>query len=305
MKIYIGDNVDTSITSFIKQSFSNINVVTNYNQGLDCNILISYPYKLTKDYLDDFNNLTHILLLTSGFDNIDLDYLSNRGIKLYNAKDIYSIPIAEYVLAYILAYYKKVFTFYNLKIGKEWKNTLALEDLTNKTVGIIGAGDIGREIAKRLKAFDTKVLGYKRTYENIEYFDQIYTNNDGLNSIIKESDILIIALSLNDSTKHFINKDILNKMKKSAVLINIARGDVVNQNDLITALENKTIEFAILDVTSPEPLPKDSKLWELDNVLITPHHSNSSYLTNERLSKLLNNTLFNIFNNQKNNNQII
>lgn len=303
MKIYIKESIPTEYIERLKQTFTNDTFVTT--KDVDSQMIIAYPYEMNEPFLKDFKKLKHIQLLTSGYDLIDLDYLKNRKIHLYNAKDIYSIPIAEYVLANVLAFEKKVIDFNERKKVQLWQNDIAVHDISGKTVGIIGAGDIGREIAKRFKTFETTVLGYKRTYETLDYFDVIYTSKDDLDKLVQTSDYIVIALSLNEHTKHFIDKRLFKMMKPSALIINIARGLIIHQEDLMDALDQNLIRGAILDVTTPEPLPKMHKLWTYPNVIITPHNSNLSHLTNQRLCNLFIKTIQSIKENKIPNNQIV
>jgi len=134
-----------------------------------------------------------------------------------------------------------------------------------------------------MKSFDTKVLGYRRKVENNPYFDQIYHDQKGLETIYKESDYIIIAIPLSKETYQMINQQAFNLMKPTTLIINIARGEVIDQDAMIQALSNHRIRGAGLDVTVPEPLPKDSPLWTMRQVLITPHNASASPYVNQRL----------------------
>ena len=172
-------------------------------------------------------------------------------------------------------------------------------EIEGSTVGILGTGSIGQEIAKRIAAFNTHIIGYNQSGRFVEYFDEIVTGSEGLNSLLSKSDYVIVSLPLNKGTKFLINKENLRLMKENAIIINIARGEIINQDDLIEALENKIIKGAGLDVVYPEPLAKDSKLWKLDNVFITPHNSFSSPKTTKRLISLIIENLNNYLNNKE------
>ena len=170
---------------------------------------------------------------------------------------------------------------------KVWKKYNDEVELYGSTVGIVGVGSIGKEIAKRLEPFNVNVIGYRRRYEQEPYFNDIYIGKEGLENLLKQSDYIILALPLNKESYHLINAKTLKLMKPNAVLINIARGEIINQEDLIVALENNWIRAASLDVAVPEPLPSDNKLWTLDNVYITPHNSLSSPNISMRLAELI------------------
>lgn len=287
MKIYVDYTNTNSLNKagYLKllSKFPNINWTDKQENSYDADVIIVRPSYCNNETLNKYNNLKWIQLITSGFDNIDLNYLKNRNIELSNANDVFSIAIAEDVISKIL-YINKQMKFYEAnRKTKTWETKEVLHEIYGSTIGIIGVGSIGIETAKRLKAFNTKILGYRRRNEAEAYFDQIYTDKKGLNHLLKVSDYIVLAIPLNDATYHLINKETLALMKKSAVLINVARGEVVNQEDLIITLENNGIRGVALDVTTPEPLNKDSRLWDLDNVYLSPHSSNLSPYTVDRL----------------------
>ncbi len=150
-----------------------------------------------------------------------------------------------------------------------------LDELAGKTLGIIGLGSIGMEIARKGKCFGMNVIGIKKTHENVRWVDEVYTP-ENLDIVLGESDYLVLCVPATDETKNLIGERELKKMKISAYLINIARGDVIDENALIRALKEKWIAGAAIDVTREEPLSPDSPLWELDNLIITPHVAGSS-----------------------------
>lgn len=294
MKIYVDYTNTKSLNNYGYQKlvnyFENINWTDKIEESYDADIIMVMPSFCSNDTLDKYPNLKWIQLLTAGFDNIDLNYLKNRGIELSNANDVFSIAIAEDVISKMLYINKNMKFYEENRNNKLWEDKLVEHEIAGSTIGIIGVGSIGFETAKRLKNFETKILGYRRSLKPKAYFDEIYNDQKGLEHILRESDYIILAVPLNNDTKHLINDETLKLMKKSAVLINVARGEVVDQDALIKALENKVIRAAALDVTTPEPLNKESKLWELDNVFLSPHTSNlSPYTVNRLVSRLISN----------------
>lgn len=287
MKIYVDYTNTPSFSKkgylTLKENFNNVNWTDKIENSYDSDAIIVKPSFCSNDVLDKYPNLSFIQLITAGFDNIDLDYLAKRKIKLLNASDVFNIAIAEDVISKIL-YINKHMKFYeDNRKNKIWESKLVEYEIYGSTIGILGVGGIGIETAKRLKAFNTKILGYRRSIHKEEHFDEIYNDDEGLDHILKTSDYIILAIPLNDATHHLINKEKLSLMKESAVLINVARGEVVNQDDLIEILKNNKIRAAALDVVTPEPLIEDSLLWELDNVFLSPHSSNLSPYTEDRL----------------------
>ncbi|UHR02394.1 NAD(P)-binding domain-containing protein [Peptoniphilus sp. GNH] len=230
-----------------------------------------------------FKNLKYIFLLSTGIDYLDLDYLiRNRGIKVTNNHGAYGEPIAEWVLYNILQLEK--YDRLNLKNqeNKIWTYRSSSGNLYGKTALILGTGAIGRETAKRLKAFDVKTIGLNRSGKKYEEFDEIWKNEEVLKGL-KEVDYVISALPDTKETEKFIDKEFLDNLKKEALIINISRGAVIDEKELIKSLQEKRLRGAALDVFETEPLQKDSPLWEMENVYIFPHISFSCEDDQERL----------------------
>lgn len=230
-----------------------------------------------------FKNLKYIFLLSTGIDYLDLDYLiRNRGIKVTNNHGAYGEPIAEWVLYNILQLEK--YDRLNLKNqeNKIWTYRSSSGNLYGKTALILGTGAIGRETAKRLKAFDVKTIGLNRSGKKYEEFDEIWKNEEVLKGL-KEVDYVISALPDTKETEKFIDKEFLDNLKKEALIINISRGAVIDEKELIKSLQEKRLRGAALDVFETEPLQKDSPLWDMENVYIFPHISFSCEDDQERL----------------------
>ena len=172
-----------------------------------------------------------------------------------------------------------------------WEPIYDEPELMGSHVLIVGVGSIGKTLAKRLKAFDVTITGYRRSPKNEINFDHIITSNEALEKALTSADYVILALPLNQHTKGFFDKRKFDLMKRSALLINVARGQVIVQEDLIQALLNKEIRGAGLDVVYPEPLPKDHILWSLENVYITPHNASSSPYTQQRIYQMVKSNL--------------
>ncbi len=263
--------------------FPEIEFISDIKSSYEVEAILAMPDYLNQANLDLYQNLKWVQILSAGYDTLDLEYFRKRKIILTNAKDVFSIQIAEDVFSKILYFNRHLKKHIEHKSQEEWKYEPVHFEIANSTVGILGTGSIGLEIAKRMKAFDAKVIGYKRKYAKLPYFDEIYDQAEGLSKLYQTSDYIIIALPLDPSTYHMIDEDAFKLMKKNAILINVARGDIVDQKALVHALKNQLIRGAGLDVTSPEPLPKNHELWGFDNVFITPHNASSSPYFNQRL----------------------
>lgn len=279
----------------IKNAIPDHEIITDIYQAKDSEIAIMMPQYAKKEYLDQLPNLKFIKLLTAGYNQINLEDIKNRGIQLAYAKDVFSIQIAEDVIAKILTFNRRLPAYYENMKRNEWIFEKVDYELYNSTVGIIGAGSIGTEVAIRLKAFGCHILGYRRSKVNDMSFDELFHDRKGLESLLQRSDYVVIALPLSEHTKHFIGEVEFKLMKSSALIINVARGEVIDQDALIHALENSTIRGAGLDVTTPEPLPKDRPLWHAKNIFITPHQASASPKMQERLVNEVIQTLCNYF----------
>ena len=273
---------------YLSEIFPEINFYDIEEECADVEGLIGEPYHITPENLEKLPKLKWIQSLRTGFDNVDMEYVKKRNIIYTNAKDIYSIPIAEDVVCKILIHNTNALSYLRNQKEHIWKGNLYRKELCTQTIGLIGTGSIATEIAKRLQGFGVKIIGYKRTpVTSLPYFDELCSGHKGLDYILSMSDYLIVTVDLNKETYHMLNKDNLKLMKKEASIINIARGSIINQKDLTEVLKNKEISYAGLDVFETEPLPEDDQLWDLDNVYITPHTSGIVKNNKNRLKRLI------------------
>lgn len=248
--------------------------------GIICNSFFLYhDIKL-------FKNLKYIQLTSTGLDRVPLKYIIEKDILLFNAHDVYSIPMAEWAVLKILEIYKKTHHFYKAQKNRSWDKNRNILELFGKSAAIIGFGNIGKEIAKRLKAFDVNIFAIDIKYPSEGIFNEYIHVND-INCILPKCDIIILTLPLCDNTKHFLNSEKINILKNDSVLINISRGALIDEKALIEAIDNGKFIGVSLDVFEYEPLSPNSKLWDFDNVIITPHNSFISEKNNERLFELI------------------
>lgn len=204
------------------------------------------------------------------WENLRNDYI------LTNVKETYGKEISEYIFSYILLLEKQVLENLEYQKNKVW-NQRPHPSIKNKTIAIMWTWSIWKEIAKVAKIFGMKTIGFRTINENVDYFDSIYTQ-ENIKEFCSQADYLISVLPNTDSTKDIINKTTLSFMKKTSVFMNVGRGDNVNEDDLLNALQNKDISFAVLDVFKQEPLPQEHTFWNLENIIITPHIS--GYISN-------------------------
>lgn len=251
----------------------------------EANVIVGKNFFLYNNIVD-FKNLKMIQLTTAGLDTVPYDYIVDNNITLNNAEDTYSIPIAEWVMLNVLEIYKNNKFFRRNQRSKIWKKNLKLLELNGKNMIILGTGSIGKETAKRFKAFNTKIVGINRDGRSIDYFDETIKFED-IDKYIGDADILVSCLPKTKDTENMIDKNLMSKMKDGSVLINVSRGGIVNEEDLIYYLNRDKFRGVALDVFEKEPLKKNSSLWDFENVSISPHNSFASDNINERLYKVI------------------
>jgi len=188
---------------------------------------------------------------------------------LTNSRGIHGIPVSEHVLAMMLTFTRGLNFFIRQQTKKVW-NRVPVSEIHDKTIGIVGLGSIGREIAKKAKGMGMHVIASKQTMTTELFVDKLYTP-DKLHELLAASDFVVVALPLLEETKGLFTLKEFSVMKPSAYFINISRGGVLCQDDLITALEQGLLKGAGLDVFDHEPLEDTSPLWDMTNVIITPH----------------------------------
>lgn len=217
--------------------------------------------------------LKWIQLTSAGVDRFLNPELIKSDIILNNVSGIHSTPIGEFVMEIMLMFVKRAPQCFEMKQKREWQRFNAAV-LRGKTVGIIGLGNIGNEVARLSKAFGMKVVATRRTAgkRGARNVDTLYLSAE-LSKLLAESDFVVLCLPLTPETNKLIGARELCMMKSTAYLINIGRGPIIDETALIQALEEKVIAGAGLDVFATEPLPKESRLWELPNVIYSPHVS--------------------------------
>ena len=218
----------------------------------------------------------------TGVDSIDAEACSRYGIKLCRTPNAFTLPVADSVLGYILAFARRQpWMDQEMKSGR-WEK-IPGKALSECTLGVIGVGNVGKAVTRRARAFGMKVFG-----TDIMDIDHVFIIETGiemtsLEELLSNSDFVSVNCDLNPSSYHLINGDTLALMKPEAVLINTARGPIVEEQALIEALQVKRLAGAALDVFEHEPLPADSPLLKMDNVMLAPHNSNSSPAAWERV----------------------
>lgn len=228
-----------------------------------------------------FEGLKWIQLSSVGIDQAPLGYLKERGITLTNNRGGYGIPMGEWVVMKSLELLKHSKVFYRNQLDKRWKIDTGVLEIYGKTIGFIGTGNIAVEAAKRFKGFGVTILGVNTSGGDVEYFDKCYPMSE-IDKMISQCNIVVVTIPYTGDTHKLLNEDRFKAMKKDAYLINVSRGSIVDEAMLIEYIMNGGIKGAALDVFEEEPLSDSSPLWELENVILTPHNSWISEKRNER-----------------------
>lgn len=233
-------------------------------EAVVCNGLFLY------NPIENFTHLRLIQLTSAGLDRVPLDDIRARGIELHNAAGVYSVPMAEFAVCGILQLYKQSRFFTTNQAQHKWEKHRGLLEISGKRVCILGCGDVGREIAKRLKAFGCHITGVNRTVRVLPDFDEVLPLYK-LPDAAAVCDILICCIALMPKTRGIVSDEIFDRLHDGAIFVNVARGALADEAALAKWLQSGG--HAVLDVFEEEPLPETSPLWEMKNVLLTPHNS--------------------------------
>lgn len=249
---------------------------------------------LDKDVLMHARKLRYIGLFATGYNNIDINYCKERNITVCNAGSYSTNAVAQHTFALILEIFNKVSKYNDFVSSGGWKQSLTfspfcfkLNELSGKTIGIIGYGSIGKKVAKIASAFDINVLAVNRSKTNDDEFAKI----TDLETLLKESDIVTVHCPLNENSQNLINAETISKMKDGAVFINTARGAIMDEKAVFDALCSGKLSYAGIDVLSVEPMASDCVLFNAPNCIITPHVAWAPIETRERLMDIVTDNL--------------
>ncbi|KAJ1969545.1 hypothetical protein IWQ62_000562 [Dispira parvispora] len=220
-------------------------------------------------------SLKVVSTMSVGYDHIDLAEAKQRQVVVGHTPDVLTDAVADLGVALVLLTSRRLIKAAEVARQCQWTgcqpNFMLGNQLTGKVVGILGLGRIGEGMAHRLRGFGVSRVLYSSRRPNPDAALRVCANFVDFDVLLREADVICICCSLNDSTFHLFDYDAFHMMKRSAILVNVARGDIIKQDDLVKALSNGLIKAAGLDVTSPEPLPADHPLFSLENCVILPH----------------------------------
>lgn len=234
----------------------------------------SPTYKMPVEYCKKSKKLKMIYSFSAGVDALLASEISSLPIVITNAKGVMARTMAVTAMGYIISFLRHFPEMHYAQQRHEWSHAFDGPPMEpeGKTLVIVGAGTIGAEVARLASFMGMKVIGVKRKACNLPNYDMVYPDSE-IKKAMAQGDFVLLLTPLSDKTYHLIDMDKLSVMKKSAYFINISRGKVVNEGDLIKALQNGIIKGAALDCFETEPLPESSPLWDMKNVIITPHFS--------------------------------
>jgi len=254
--------------------------------------LICHPYDtIDKNVIQSAKNLKTISTFSVGFDHIDIDFAKSRGIKIGYTPQVLTNATAELTITLILDVMRRVTEGDRLIRNKRWKQVFGANDYTGtevsgKTIGILGMGRIGKEVAKKANGLGMKVVYHSRRpiSKNLEKKLKIKYLSE--NKLFENSDVVSLHIPYSKDTHHKIDSKIFKKMKDTSFLINTARGKIVNEKHMITALKTKQIQGAGIDVYELEPIENRNQLLKLENVVLSPHIGSSTKETRSKMSEI-------------------
>jgi glyoxylate reductase len=225
-----------------------------------------------------------------GYDNIDIPAATARNIPVGNTPGVLTDTTADFAFSLLMAAARRVVEADNFTRAGKWKTwgpkLLLGQDITGATLGIIGFGRIGKGMAKRAQGFDMSVMYYDPLCKGDAYAAEIGAECADLDELLAKSDFVSLHVPLTEATRHILNAAAFGKMKSTAILVNTARGGVVDTHALYDALASGMIAYAALDVTDPEPLPNDHELLELENVIVAPHIASASVAARGKMATM-------------------
>ncbi|HOK40877.1 MAG TPA: hydroxyacid dehydrogenase [bacterium] len=294
MKILVSDSMSQKGIQILKNAGFTVDVKTGLPENEIVKIISDYDAqivrsatKVTKNIIDAATKLKVIGRAGEGVDNIDVSAAKSKGIIVMNTPGGNSHAVVELTIGYLFALARNTFLANKtMKEGKWEKKKFEGNEIKDKVLGVIGLGKIGFEVATLAKALGMKIKAYD-PYINKEKATAAGFELVTLDNLLAESDYITIHIPGGEKTKNLINKDSFAKMKNGVRIINCARGGIVNEVDLIEAIKNKKVAGAALDVFSKEPLPTDSELLKLDEVILSPHIGASTHEAQEKVGIMI------------------
>lgn len=238
-------------------------------------ILVTYGEDLHASHLETAAQLKWIMVASAGLEKMPLEEIASRNIMLTNARGIHKTPMAESIIAHILSIKKSLPTMAENQRNGEWSRKLNSSELFGSTALILGTGAIGSEVGRILQAFGVRTIGCNRSGNTASSMDSMVSFNQ-LKATLPDADIIISILPSTGETKYLLTYEHFQCMKPSSIFMNFGRGDVLKEDELLQALKEERIAYAVLDVFEKEPLQSGHPFWKMDNVIVSPHASSHS-----------------------------
>ena len=235
--------------------------------------------------LDAADDLQYFACAFAGHDHLPMARLREAGVAVTNAAGVHAPNVGEHVVGTLLGFARGLFESQQRAADREWR-AFQVGELQGSTVGVVGLGGLGTGVVDRLEPFGVETLGVRANPDKGGPTDEVFGQAD-LDEVLARSEYLVLACPLTEETEGLIGADELSTMRPDAVLVNVARGPVVETDALVEAIQRNEIGGAALDVTDPEPLPHDHRLWTFSNVLITPHNAGHTPKYYARLSDIV------------------
>ena len=263
-------------------------------------IVVTGGFKTDKKFLKKFKNLKIVSVFGVGYDGVDLNYCKNNKIVITNTPKVLTDDVADLALGLMMSLSRKINEAHNFILKKKWsKRPFELTtSLTNKTVGIVGMGEIGKAFSKRVKTLSMKIVYFGPNKKKLKY--KYFKNLKDMASVI---DVMVITCIGGRKTKDLINKTIFKLMKPSSIIVNVSRGSVINEVHLLDALNKNLISGAALDVFEMEP-KINNKFLKLKNVLLSPHNGSATFETREKMANISSQNLLNLLYLNKSKNRV-
>jgi phosphoglycerate dehydrogenase-like enzyme len=287
-KLIVAQQLEEELVELIQQAAPQWEIITGKepehweNHLQDAEIIAGWKTSMKEASLGKDTAIRWIQTWSAGVDSMPLDQLEVNDILLTSANGVHAYPISETIFAMMLGLTRKIHTYIRNQNQKEWDHSGLKLEIHGKTIGIIGIGAIGKETAKIAKAFGMKVLGVRHSGKESEHVDEMF-KTEHLHEVLSRCDYVVNTVPLTPDTRGMFGTREFEVMKDTAFLINIGRGETVKEQELIEAINSKAIAGAGLDVFEKEPLEKNNPLWEMDNVILTPHTAGSTEFYNKRV----------------------
>jgi phosphoglycerate dehydrogenase-like enzyme len=287
-KLIVTQNLDQDLVKKIRDVVPDWELIVGKDASVweghlaSAEIIAGWKKQAEEACIGNDSTIQWIQTWSAGVNSLPLDQLEKRHVSITSANGVHAYPISETIFALMLGLTRNVHTYVRNQQAKRWHHEHLKLEIHEKTVGIIGVGAIGKETAKLSKAFGMTVLGVRHSGKAEQYVDEMYTP-DQLHVLLRKCDYVVVTLPLTNETEQLFGSEQFKQMKSSAFFINIGRGQIVVENELIKALQMGDIAGAGLDVFETEPLPSENPLWEMENVIITPHTAGSTEHYDQRV----------------------